>query len=683
MRVTCERCLRRYDVPDATVKGRKIRARCKCGARVVVQDEERAAKSLAAGSQTTGSIQRPVRWFVDITSWEPIAMDMRQLVRAFDAGRVDADTLVWRKGMPDWRRLRDISELAERLVGAAGDANEKAGSEPPPADLSLSNSEPPPRQSERSRTPPASYTVGSRSGSEPPAAEGAVLTGSTSASAVAQSSETQSSEMRGADTRGSQTRSSVAPMAPEGAAASAGGASFASAGAARHAASIGSAPPGSLSERASLAPTEVSTSAPPSRRSTPSASQRPHSRRGRSKTPSRPNASPAPVPSRTVTQTGLESPAEVAARNSVAPPAGVASNGDGAATRTRDSRTSAAPAGSRRQASSDETPAQKPSSLSVPPGAIEESRSRPRGLRFLAIAAVVLGGAFLLKQVGSSSDGVASADRRVDAVPAPKQVEKALEPERKAASEQPASARELPPSTGQAAGEPRPTVSSPAAGPTGVPPADVAAGPSGAPAAKPTSPTESSARSSSAPPGSSTPAPTGALNVEASAKETVGPIGAAPPVADAPVLPVREAPIAPRPATTAPVAAPAPRPTPAPVAAQPPLAAKPPPPAAKPPAPAAAPVAREPRPFDEALATQQFQAAVTKANACGQQGTTRGTGRVKVAIEPWGRVGRVTHLNPEFAGTPVGLCITQVFQEIRLPPFDGNSRSIAGEFVVE
>ena len=28
MRVTCDRCLRRYDVPDATVKGRKIRARC-------------------------------------------------------------------------------------------------------------------------------------------------------------------------------------------------------------------------------------------------------------------------------------------------------------------------------------------------------------------------------------------------------------------------------------------------------------------------------------------------------------------------------------------------------------------------------------------------------------------------------------------------------------------------------
>ena len=170
MRVTCERCLRRYDVPDATVKGRKIRARCKCGARVVVQDEERAAQGPAPDSQTTGSIQRPVRWFVDITSWEPIAMDLRQLIRAFDAGRIDADTLVWRKGMPDWRRLRDVSELAERLMGNA-DANAqdgehaKAGTESP--ELGVSGSEPPPRQSERSRTPPAIRRARRRGGRQP------------------------------------------------------------------------------------------------------------------------------------------------------------------------------------------------------------------------------------------------------------------------------------------------------------------------------------------------------------------------------------------------------------------------------------------------------------------------------------------------------------------------------------
>jgi hypothetical protein len=671
MRVTCERCLRRYDVPDATVKGRKIRARCKCGARVVVQDEERAAKSLAAGSQTTGSIQRPVRWFVDITSWEPIAMDMRQLVRAFDAGRVDADTLVWRKGMPDWRRLRDISELAERLVGAAGDASEKKASEALPADLAQSSSEPPPRQSERSRTPPASYTVGSRSGSEPPLA----LEGAQDGAMVQNGAASHGSVSAGVAANGALTESRAAAQ---------GGASFSS------------VPPAVAgSERTSLSPAadDDGSSPPPSRRNTPSGSPRPHSRRGRGKTPSRPNASLSPVPSRTVTQTGLESPAEVTARSSVAPPPGAGSGSEGPPARTRDSRTSdsrtsdsrtsAAPPGPRRQASSDETPAQKPSSLSVPPGAMIDSQSRPRGRRFLAIAAVVLGAAFLLKQVATSGDGLpATAAHRVDAVPA----EKPIAPERKAASGQP-----LPgapnhgslPSAGQAAGEPGPAV--PLQSP-GARAGDVASGPSKATATTPAPSAAPATLPGAALPSPAAHAPSGALNVEASARETVGPVGAVrsmteAPVAEAPRVPAREAPIAPQPA----IPAPAPRPSPPPVAA-PALAAKPLPPAPKPPAPAEpapAPVAREPRPFDEALATQQFQAAVAKAGACGQQGATRGTGRVKVAIEPWGRVGRVTHLNQEFAGTPVGSCIMEVFQQIRVPPFDGNSRSIAGEFVVE
>jgi hypothetical protein len=588
-----------------------------------------------------------VRWFVDITSWEPIAMDMRQLVRAFDAGRIDADTLVWRKGMPDWRRLRDISELAERLVGAGAEASEKVASEPPPTDLAQSGSEPPPRQSERSRTPPASYTVGSRSGSEPPVASPA------------------------AGAQGSSEASSASNQST---------------------ASSGSVPPtADAAERASVAPADdASGNALPSRRSTPGASPRPHSRRGRGKTPSRPNASLAPVPSRTVTQTGLESPAEVTARSSILPPAGPAgAAASGSEARTRDSRTSAAPPGARRQASSDETPAQKPSSLSVPPGAIIEGRSRPRSRRFLALAAVLLGGAILIRQVATSGDdtAVAADEDRVEAVPAPAEVEKSPGPARKAAGQPAAagSAHDIPSPMAAPAGEPRTAAAAEA----------VAAGPSRA------------APGASAAPGAPGPLPAGPasapLNVEASAKETLGltsPVAEAPKVA-APAAPSAAPLPAPKPPSPAPAAAPPPRPAPPAVAANPPVpvakpaapavAANPPVPVAKPAAPnppppvepAPAPAAREPRPFDELLATQQFEAAVAKAAACGQQGATRGTGRVKVAIEPWGRVGRVTHLNQDFVGTPVGVCVMQAFQEIRLPPFDGNSRSIAGEFVVE
>ncbi len=680
MRVTCERCLRRYDVPDATVKGRKIRARCKCGARVVVQDEERAAQSLAAGSQTTGSIQRPVRWFVDITSWEPIAMDLRQLVRAFDAGRVDADTLVWRKGMPDWRRLRDVSELAERLLGGAGasDAaggeardsagnNDKRVSEPPPAEAAqaafASGSEPPPRQSERSRTPPASYTVGHRSSERP---------------LERSRSEAPRSEAPAAHLVAARTGSEPAQAAPD---------------------RVSVPPAGDNPKGAPL-----SRSAGP--RSTPSpaphsGAPRPASRRGRGKTPSRPNA--APLNPRTVTQTGLESPAEVAARHSSPPPgpadapdAGRASVSPGAsASRARDSRSGTPPAGVRRPVSSDETPAQKPSSLSVPPGALVNATARPRGRRLLALAAVALGGVFMFRQLTRDDAGSPTAQHTAEAVNEPRRVENALAPQ--ASGTQPERAATLPVPEQRAAelGASQRTQAAPAsvastgtavegkraAGNVTLTDADrnkssdgAGVSSSGSSPARggvtsggvmtgvlPPSPEASAEPSVSAmaPASSAEHAP----NVEASAKES---LGAAPPVRALPPAPAR-------PAVVPPAVATAPRPTaPRPTAAPRPA-----------PAPESPPVPRPARPFDEDLATRQFELATAQAARCNDAGSTRGIGRVKVSIEPWGRVGRVTHLTQDFVGTGVGLCVMQAFQQIQVPAFDGNSRSIAGEFAVE
>jgi hypothetical protein len=88
------------------------------------------------------------------------------------------------------------------------------------------------------------------------------------------------------------------------------------------------------------------------------------------------------------------------------------------------------------------------------------------------------------------------------------------------------------------------------------------------------------------------------------------------------------------------------------------------------------------RRFDDALATEQFRAAAAKAGTCGHAGPTRGSGRVKVRIEPSGRVGSVTHLNPHFIGTRVGLCVMEAFGRVNVPRFDGNSRSIAGDFEI-
>jgi hypothetical protein len=550
-------------------------------------------------------------------------MDLRQLVRAFDAGRIDADTLVWRKGMPDWRRLRDVSELAERLIGGGSEGNTaKLPSEPPVEAPGLaSRSEPPPRQAERSRTPPASYTVGARSGSEPP--------------------------------------NTASPPTSPGVGSSS------------------SAPPPvvevSARERTSVAPggeaVQASGAAP--RTTLASDAPRPQSRRSRGKPASSPKAV---VPSRVITQPGFESPAAAAARNATGAShdeqamAGAPSQANGVAGHAGEgveaNRSSAAPAaatgsgnrqarattppgGVRRPSSSDETPAQKPSSVSLPPGAIATISARPRGRRMLALAAVVLGAVILIRQLSTSTDGAAStAQHRVDSAS-----------ERRVDEVRAASAAES--HSGSAPSAARATAATTVSPRSEVPP----------PAAPPVGMTVEASTNEDV-------AVSGAAREALGAKDRTAPAAVAPtPAPKAAPPPPAAASAAPRPAPAMPVKAAAPR---APVAAAP-VAPRP----AATPSDAVASAPRAPRPFDETLATEQFEVAASKARACGQAGPTRGSGRVRVVIQPWGRVGRVTHLNPDFAGTEVGECVMQAFLQIQLPPFDGNTRSIAGDFVIQ
>lgn len=113
VQISCEECGRRYKIAESTVRGKRIFTRCKCGARVVVEDPTRAPSS----SSTTGSIRRNSRWFVNITTSEPLAMSLESLIRAFGVGRIDTETLVWRRGMVNWAKLRDVKELSARLLG--------------------------------------------------------------------------------------------------------------------------------------------------------------------------------------------------------------------------------------------------------------------------------------------------------------------------------------------------------------------------------------------------------------------------------------------------------------------------------------------------------------------------------------------------------------------------------------
>jgi hypothetical protein len=722
MRVTCERCLRRYDVPDATVKGRKIRARCKCGARVVVQDEERAARSSAGGGQTTGSIQRPVRWFVDITSWEPIAMDLRQLVRAFDGGRIDADTLVWRKGMPDWRRLRDVTELAERLMGT--DAN---GKTPPMQESAMgpanAASEPPPRQPERSRTPPASYSVGESE------ANGEGLSGEAVSSSAAAATSTRPGgagagahkrsltplEAQERSERNSLTPATLAAVAADGAkafnssssgATPGGGGSFGGGHATTGQGTTGqglsvhgdvrsiaprtitqtglAAPPLELAERASTAPMADTTSLD-----------------AKSSDAQFPDARP-------LGGADAEGAAnnQSAANQSSGSIAAATTSTAGATPRVREGRSSASLGAPRRKPSSDETPAQKPSSMSVPAGALAEKLQRPRFRNLVAISGLVLvvglllHGAFSADSALSSPMLPAAEQRAGSATPStePAHIERsqtALEPladpikpvpeikavapikaatpqtEASAARSTPLAKAEPAATTTRAVADPAPAAlhggtslgaakpSLPGAVPSGSTTASgIASGPSALHPAVSSPPVAESHPSAPAKPmGSATPErPLPNLNGRPAPAERA-PTASAPPVSALPHGSAPESPAAPqKPTAAAPDAARSPK---------------------LPAAPSA------PGPFDRKLAQQQLDIAAFKASTCGQLGQTRGAGEVSVTLESWGRVVHVTHLNPGFVGTPVGLCVTQAFQQLQVPPFSGGPQSLTGSFVVQ
>jgi len=625
---------------------------------VVVQDEERAAKSVASGGQTTGSIQRPVRWFVDITSWEPIAMDLRQLVRAFDAGRIDADTLVWRKGMPDWSRLRDVSELAERLIGPDAQRGLAPPLEPAPEGAGFT-SEPPPRQPERSRTPRASYAVGAEP--EPTDLSRADTDGGAGADPDLRAAELVSDRVE--DATGGRKKS-----------------------------------------------------------------------RGRG---SRPDLAVAPHEPRTITQTGLAAPPD-AGRNSIAPVAARASSPPEhgaeaeASAKTNGGEKAAAPArarspsgSQRRPRNADETPAQKPSSISVPPGAMTTPLSRSRAWPVVAIGALVVGAVVVQQLLSGPSmvpGGTPTAERapgaaiaaesasgRAESLPvAEPPVEPAANP---LVPEQPATTPRAPeevaaiPSAKPAAVPAVPSAVAPTAAVMAKVPAQAPQGaPSGGGRATPTAatppvpqphavtPPQAQQRKAQAVPAAprpdphqpapapaqAAPAPAPAKPAEAANGDDFGidpapPAGRAAPAPQKPADPQEPGASPPKPAPPKPASPPKPAAPPSIVPTAPSGAAPP----------AENPGASAPRAFDAQAAQQQMGIAAWKASTCGQMGPTRGGGEVSVLIESWGRVVRVTHKNSAFVGTAVGLCVMQAFQQVRVPPFDGNSQSLTGSFIVE
>jgi predicted Zn finger-like uncharacterized protein len=130
MNISCISCPARYGVPDAKLAGKRVRITCKrCGTALLVDatvDPPRissaanagpsvapvARASLAPASNRAPAPKPAVEFMVVMPDDRQESADVAQIVRLYRDRQINAETLVWREGMNDWRAVWEVEEIA-------------------------------------------------------------------------------------------------------------------------------------------------------------------------------------------------------------------------------------------------------------------------------------------------------------------------------------------------------------------------------------------------------------------------------------------------------------------------------------------------------------------------------------------------------------------------------------------
>ncbi len=137
MRFTCDRCHHQHDIADDKVRGKVVKVRCKaCGQTLTLRGTPDALKSVpepSSDSQKTSqmtleevnraidavSATEELAWYAMLGGKQKGPFSERELRRLADAGELKARTYLWRDGMPDWKRAKDIPGLEKVIATVA------------------------------------------------------------------------------------------------------------------------------------------------------------------------------------------------------------------------------------------------------------------------------------------------------------------------------------------------------------------------------------------------------------------------------------------------------------------------------------------------------------------------------------------------------------------------------------
>jgi predicted Zn finger-like uncharacterized protein len=127
MKVVCESCQAKYQVPDERVAGKKLKIRCKrCGATVLIRGDLTQI-GLDAGTQPAADHAdlapavpaAELEWHASIDGQSFGPFDTSTLLRWLDEQPGGWDAHVWRDGVSDWVEVRACPELMAAAPAAA------------------------------------------------------------------------------------------------------------------------------------------------------------------------------------------------------------------------------------------------------------------------------------------------------------------------------------------------------------------------------------------------------------------------------------------------------------------------------------------------------------------------------------------------------------------------------------
>jgi predicted Zn finger-like uncharacterized protein len=115
MKITCHSCQSKYTIADDKVVGKVVKIRCKkCAAAMVVNGTDGSSDAAPPPSTADSRVES---WTVNVSETDQRTMTKAEVVEAFRAGTIDAETFCWKEGMGEWLALRQIETLYEACFG--------------------------------------------------------------------------------------------------------------------------------------------------------------------------------------------------------------------------------------------------------------------------------------------------------------------------------------------------------------------------------------------------------------------------------------------------------------------------------------------------------------------------------------------------------------------------------------